>query len=536
MKISYINWQQLDLSVFRPALDETLSDGSEIFDSSFDDSSIYDGVTSYSNSSIRGNWSGFTYQVKGSSLLGSNPTITALIFTSASESFNVVGRISSNDEGETLNGFINKINYTNSISNNSFSFSGRANLDSFQGTLTYIFSGNKFSYTGNFITSLDDDFSPDGVISGTVTGFSFEDTQGNKISVSDLSIEYSTFKSLTSNSSNISNLYAALSFDGNDTITGTSGNDTLDGEGGVDTLIGGAGNDTYVVDLLSNGALQDKVTEAKNAGVDTLELRGDLVLSNAVNIKLGKNVENLDISLTNNSLLNLTGDNVANTLTGNAANNVIDGGKGADTMIGGDGNDTYVLDNAGDIVIEASNAGIDQVNIKFNGSYTLGDNVENGFIAHGKAFTLNGNALDNVLTGGSGKNILDGGVGNDTLTGGKGADTFVFKLADAGSAGAPSSDTIADFTIKQKDVLDLRDLLSSADETDLNGLLNFIDVTTDGTNTQLHISSSGGFASGTYDASAEDATITLANVNLLSGTDESALLQNLINKNQLLLD
>lgn len=534
MKISYSNWQSIDYASFRSALDETLSTGDQFVDILADDSLAY-GVTKYSNSSISGYWGGYQFAIKGNSFSSNTPTVTSITFSNNVELFKLSGKMSLNSDGETVDGYISNINYSNTSTAVGFNFSGKGYVGSFDGTVSYTFSGNKYSYSGNFITDVNDP-SGMGIISGTVTGFSFENAQGDKINVSGVSLDYATFVSLTNTTSNISNLYAALSFDGNDTITGTSGNDTLDGEGGVDTLIGGAGNDTYVVDLLSNGALQDKVTEAKNAGVDTLELRGDLVLSNAVNIKLGKNVENLDISLTNNSLLNLTGDNVANTLTGNAANNVIDGGKGADTMIGGDGNDTYVLDNAGDIVIEASNAGIDQVNIKFNGSYTLGDNVENGFIAHGKAFTLNGNALDNVLTGGSGKNILDGGVGNDTLTGGKGADTFVFKLADAGSAGAPSSDTIADFTIKQKDVLDLRDLLSSADETDLNGLLNFIDVTTDGTNTQLHISSSGGFAGGTYDASAENATITLTNVNLLSGTDESALLQNLINKNQLLID
>lgn len=534
MKISYSNWQSVDFTSFRSALDETLSTGDQFVDILADDSLAY-GVTKYSNSSISGYWGGYQFAVKGNSFSSYTPTITSITFSNNVELFKLSGKMSLNSDGETVDGYISNINYSNTSTAVGFNFMGKAYVSSFDGTVSYTFSGNKYSYSGNFITDVNDP-SGMGIISGTVTGFSFENAQGDKINVSGVSIDYATFVSLTNTSSNILNLYAALSFDGNDTVTGTSGDDSLDGGAGTDTLIGGQGNDTYLVDLLSNGTVQDKITEDKNAGVDTLQLRGDVALASASTIKLAKNVENLDISLTNNSLLNLTGDNAANTLTGNGANNVIDGGKGADTMIGGAGNDTYVLDNAGDIVIEAVNGGTDEVNIKFNGSYTLGDNVENGFVAHSKALTLNGNSLNNTLTGGNGKNILDGGVGDDMLTGGKGADTFVFKLADIGSAGAPSNDTITDFSVKLKDVLDLRDLLPSANESDSTGLLTYIDVTTDGTHTQLHISTSAGFANGDYDATAENATITLSGVNLLAGTSEDALLQNLINKNQLLID
>lgn len=90
--------------------------------------------------------------------------------------------------------------------------------------------------------------------------------------------------------------------------------------------------------------------------------------------------------------------------------------------------------------------------------------------------------------------------------------------------------------MKLKDVLDLRDLLPSANENDMTGLLTYIDISTDGSHTQLHISTSAGFTNGFYDSTAENATITLSGVNLLAGTSEDTLLQNLINKNQLLID
>jgi Ca2+-binding RTX toxin-like protein len=55
------------------------------------------------------------------------------------------------------------------------------------------------------------------------------------------------------------------------------------------------------------------------------------------------NLENLDASATGKTLLNLTGNALANVITGGTANNVIDGKAGSDTMQGGAGNDTYVL-------------------------------------------------------------------------------------------------------------------------------------------------------------------------------------------------
>ena len=226
----------------------------------------------------------------------------------------------------------------------------------------------------------------------------------------------------------------------NNTITTGSGNDLINGGAGADTMAGGAGNDTYVIDNAG-----DVVIEASSAGVDTVQ--------SAINYTLGDNVENLTLTGTattgtGNSLDNaLTANNNGNTLSGGAGNDTLIGGTGADTldggtgndsMSGGAGNDTYMVDALGDVVTEATNAGIDTVISSIN--YTLGDNVENLTLT-GTSTTGTGNSLDNTLTANNNGNTLSGGTGNDTLIGGTGADTLDGGSGDDSMSGGAGNDT-----------------------------------------------------------------------------------------------
>ena len=192
----------------------------------------------------------------------------------------------------------------------------------------------------------------------------------------------------------------------NDSLYGYAGNDILNGGAGNDYMEGGADNDTYVVD--STG---DAVVEAADSGTDTVY--------SSVNYTLGANVENLYLS---GAAANGTGNALDNMIIGNSNANVLSGLGGADKMAGYGGNDTYVVDNTGDIVIEAADSGIDSVYASVN--YTLGANVENLYLS-GAAANGTGNALDNMIIGNSNANVLSGLGGADKMAGYGGNDTYV---------------------------------------------------------------------------------------------------------------
>ncbi|MFN3868425.1 MAG: putative Ig domain-containing protein, partial [Hyphomicrobiaceae bacterium] len=105
-----------------------------------------------------------------------------------------------------------------------------------------------------------------------------------------------------------------------------------------------------------------------------------------------------------------------------AGNDTIDGGEGADSMSGGDGNDTYIVDNAGDLVIEASGGGNDVVISSID--LVLADHVEDLYLA-GAARAGTGNDLRNRLVGSDGDDTLSGLGGGDTLLGGRGDDVLI---------------------------------------------------------------------------------------------------------------
>lgn len=163
-------------------------------------------------------------------------------------------------------------------------------------------------------------------------------------------------------------------------IEGLAGNDTLRGSVGADTLDGGAGND---------------------------------------------------------ALYGQAGDDV---LLGGDGDDLLDGGTGADQLAGDSGDDTYVVDDVGDVVTEAAEAGNDLVRTSI--SYVLPENVERVELTGTADIDGTGNALDNTLTGNGGNNHLQGLSGDDVLFGNDGDDTLDGGIGDDQLYGGYGADVL----------------------------------------------------------------------------------------------
>ena len=225
-------------------------------------------------------------------------------------------------------------------------------------------------------------------------------------------VEASVSYTLTVNVENLT-LTGTANIDGSgnalgNVLTGNTGDNILDGGAGSDVMNAGAGNDTYVVDNAG-----DQVVETLFGGTDTVR--------SSISYVLAEQVENL--TLTGTDDLAGTGNAQDNFIAGNSGSNTLNGAAGADTMAGAAGNDIYVVENIGDMVIEATNAGNDTVQSSV--SYTLSANIENLTLTGTSDLLATGNELHNILIGNAGNNVLDGRAGNDTLAGGAGIDTLL---------------------------------------------------------------------------------------------------------------
>ena len=230
---------------------------------------------------------------------------------------------------------------------------------------------------------------------------------------------------------------------GEDSIYGMAGDDYLDGGNDNDSLYGGTGKDS-----LYGGEGDDDLY-----GAD-LATGGTFTWSYV--------------------------DKVGDYLDGGAGNDNLISEDTLDTLVGGDGNDTL----SGSSEFMTGGTGDDEINCNYTGSkilitlsggegndtiqfYDRTDNNNASCILNGDAGddslygsygndSLNGGDGNDNLDGSDGNDSLIGGLGKDSLTGGAGLNKFVFSASDSG-AGVDVRDVITDFSLTDKDILDLID-------------------------------------------------------------------------------
>ncbi|WP_209091329.1 family 16 glycosylhydrolase [Agrobacterium tumefaciens] len=157
-------------------------------------------------------------------------------------------------------------------------------------------------------------------------------------------------------------------------------------------------------------------------------------------------------------------------LNGTAGNDSMWGDSAVNvTMAGGTGDDIYYLYSGINRAIENAGEGVDTIDTWM--SYTLPEHFENLRVTGDGRYAF-GNALDNIITGGSGSQTIDGGAGNDVLIGGGGADTFVFTSGNG-------TDLVMDFSANDTirlngyGVTSFDQLVASATQQGDNLWLNF---------------------------------------------------------------
>jgi Mg-chelatase subunit ChlD len=131
-----------------------------------------------------------------------------------------------------------------------------------------------------------------------------------------------------------------------------------------------------------------------------------------------------------------------------------------------------------------------------------------------------------TFTGTDASDLIVGGLGEDFMTGNAGADSFIFDASTMGS-NAVETDTITDFNQGQGDKLDLTDLLSGENASNLDDYLSFSKV---GNDTLINVKADG---SGDVDH-----IIKLENTDLTNNgnnTDQQ-IIDDLLSGNNLLVD
>lgn len=228
------------------------------------------------------------------------------------------------------------------------------------------------------------------------------------------------------NGTNGNDVVTALA--GDDRITGGRGDDLIDGGDGVDTAIFTGASGSYTAYRSEDGSIEVEASDGVDGydtlvGVEWLEFLGDGIRIAVADVPVSGTSDN-DTIIGTALIDDLYGDDGDDVLAGMGGSDTLDGGAGDDIMTGGEGNDTYFIEDAGDIVIEAANEGVDQI-FSSTTDYSLPANVEHLTLSYRGSVNGTGNALDNRIIGNFYDNRLEGLEGDDTLNGNGGSDILI---------------------------------------------------------------------------------------------------------------
>ena len=263
--------------------------------------------------------------------------------------------------------------------------------------------------------------------------------------------------------------------------------------------------------------------------------------TSSANLTLHQVTNEIQGSAVNNTI---TGTNANDSIEGFAGDDTINGGAGSDIIKGGIGNDT--LSGGADDDQLYGGDGNDSILGGTGKDLILGGAGNDNLQGEAGDDVVYGGAGSDTIIGGAGADIIIGGAGNDTLTGGIGgldttADVFKWELADKGVKGTPASDTITDFNVAPVgsggDALDLRDLLTGENHAvGVGNLASYLHFEKSGADTIVHVSSNGEYAAG-FNAAKDVQTITLANVDLVTGfANDQAIIADMLAKQKLITD
>lgn len=268
------------------------------------------------------------------------------------------------------------------------------------------------------------------------------------------------------------NILVALQ--GHDDLVGGANNDILIGGENTDNLYGGTGDDTYIFSNgFTTGYGPDEIYEYSSEGTDTVSFIDDI---NPEDVYIWSDTGQMIFQLVSDTSSQLYLKGTYNGTTGLQVH--------GERVTFADGTvwdltEGFKLNDSNSAHYLYGSAGNDEMNGNGGNDYLYGYTGDD---------TLYGGSGTDNLYGNDGNDILEGGANSDNLYGGANSDTFMYKAATAFGTGY---DFIYDFSLAQNDKFDISDVLEGFYDPITDVITDFVQITSDGSNSHLKIDQDG---------------------------------------------